>query len=238
MGLLSHTLCSRRDDFLDLDTSGPPSRIQGMEGSIISSVGRGRVRIQLPCVPHRPSYLIVSDVLYVPQAAHSLLSVRQLASQGFATLFPPLLSGYRAGWIWQRSPFGLVTHLELNNDVYWLPYPISEAIAPSSAPHTPTAPSLLVAPALRLLLADAHIRLGHRCAADIRTAVQQGTLQGLQLTTKSMPPCEVCAAGNLASYSPARALSRRSDVPGAVLHYADFGPPRPFRPFRAVASVH
>ena len=49
-------------------------------------------------------------------------------------------------------------------------------------------------------------------------------MQQLHLTTRSMPPCEVCAAGNLSSYSPARALSRRFDVPGAVLHYDVFGP--------------
>ena len=70
------------EDFIELVTIKPRA-IRGVNGSTIDAIGIGSIRIPVKKGPP----LILKDVLYVPQAALRLISVRRLADNNMMITF-------------------------------------------------------------------------------------------------------------------------------------------------------
>ena len=169
-GATSH--CSpNRDDFSDI-RSIPPREIRGINGSTISAVAVGTIKLR--CGKGRRLHL--HDALYIPDARLRLISIGKLGDMGLSATFTAedcsitrgtrtLAQGTRAGTgLYQLSDKATVEHLL----------------------HARTAPDL----------ETWHRRLGHVNYSSIIRMAEKNLVTGMPTNLSNLPPlCDHCILG-------------------------------------------
>lgn len=150
-----------------------PKPVRGIGGQIILALGKGTVHHRLG----KGRTLLLRDVLHVPDAKASLVSVGALADDGYFSLFGP--TGAR---ILTKNGQTVATARRHANNLYKL----TESIAPATAFAATAQPDLM----------SWHKRLGHASFDYIKSLARRGLIAGAGLTTSTPNPvCEHCLIG-------------------------------------------
>ena len=132
------------------------------------------------------SFMLCSDVYYVPDFGKNLLSVSRLFEQGFQLNFNNGIEIYRNGC--------LITTASMINNLYYL-RPIVPMIHETVANNDLQRESKRLKTVSNDLTYMWHLRLGHINLDRIKRLVRDGPLQSLQVG--SLPTCESCLEGKM-----------------------------------------
>ena len=169
-GATSH--CSpNRDDFSDI-RSIPPREIRGINGSSISAVAVGTIKLR--CGKGRRLHL--RDALYIPDAQLRLISIGKLGDMGLLATFTAkkcsIIQGSRTIAQGTRTGNGL--------------YHLSDKITVEHLLHVRAAPDL----------ETWHRRLGHVNYSSIIHMAEKSLVTGMPTNLSNLPPiCDHCILG-------------------------------------------
>jgi hypothetical protein len=202
-GATSH-FCPDRSKFLTF-TSIDPQSIHTADGSTISAIGRGDVKIDLPLGQKRTT-VTLKDALYAPKMAFTLVATNRIAAVGFAVHFEGnLCKILSAGPI--RTIIAEIPHI---NGLY--------TVVAQNKHHAATARG-------KLTICDLHRVLGHVSQLAIKSAVEKGLIEGVEFDSTSKPEfCDGCEKGKATRQPFPKESKRRATAYGELIHTDLWGP--------------
>ena len=190
-----------REDFTDFVDLNPPYKIKTANNQVMDATGIGRVKLHL--ADNDP--ITLTDVLFVPTLASSLLSVRRLEEKGLTITFA------NAKCTIMKGDEVYATAIPEGNSIYRLETAYY-AHATMISDKNPTSINLW------------HKRLGHLHAKAIQDMAQKGMVTGLEnLQIEELDFCESCIMGKQ-HRNPIPANRKRADEVLELVHTDVWGP--------------
>jgi transposase InsO family protein len=169
-------LTPEREDFITLRPVHD-RRVKGVNGSSINASGIGDVKLRVA----RGAYLVLKDVLFIPQATVRLISIGTLARDSNVISH----FGDDECWFTNKSTGAVVARgTFLSSRLYSLNLHSAQAEHALSATTSPG-------------LETWHRRLGHPSYQILQEMARKGTVKGMSPSRSSVPPskCESCILG-------------------------------------------
>jgi hypothetical protein len=203
-GATSH-FCPNRAEFI-LYNPITPLDIRTADGSIISAIGRGDVRMNL-LLGSKWTMVTLKDALHVPKMSYMLVATNRITAAGLAVHFEGtncriLSSGPK------RQVIAEIPHVD---GLY--------TVTGQHEHHAALAKE-------KLTLGELHRVLGHVAHSVVKSAVEKGLVEGVELDSTSEPEfCEACEKGKAAVKQPfPKELKCRVQTYGKLIHTDLWGP--------------
>jgi hypothetical protein len=202
-GATSH-FCPDRSKFTSY-TSITPQDIHTADGSAISAIGRGNVKIDLP-LGNKRTTVTLKDALYAPKMAFTLIATNRIAAAGLAVHFEDKLCKILSPGP-QRVVIAEIPQVE---GLY--------TVIAQQKHHAALAKG-------KLSVFELHRVLGHVSQSAVKSAVEKGLVAGVELDPASEPEfCEACEKGKAVRQPFPKESKRRAAAYGELIHTDLWGP--------------
>jgi hypothetical protein len=150
----------------------PPQDIHMVDGSTLSAIGRGDVKVDLP-LGQKKTTVTLKNALYTPKMAFMLISTNQITVAGLAVLF----EGRMCKILSNAPKCEVIAEIPQIQGLYSVV---------TSRQHANLAQT-------KLTISDLHQVLGHVSQTAIMDAVKKGMVTGIDLDASSKPSfCDFC----------------------------------------------
>src|SRR5882757_4841884 len=178
-GATSH-FCPDRSKFIDF-VATDPLEVHTVDGSSISTIGCGSVKIELPLGAERTA-VILKNALYTPKMAFTLISTNRITAAGFALHFEDKMCKILSPAP-TRKVIGLIPQVD---GLY--------SLAAHAPAHFPTTPQQAHVARAKVSVYELHKILGHVAQEAVLQAYKKGLIEGIDLDLDSKPQfCDACA---------------------------------------------
>jgi hypothetical protein len=150
-----------------------PKEITAADKGTFKAIGRGDMRIKIPGPKGTSAEILLKDVLYAPHLSVSLISISKICTAGGAVMF--------------RNDFcriynqkkKLIGEIKVANGLYRVYHPNEAGMAASHI--------------TRCSLDELHRRMGHISQKAAQRLIDDGIIDGIELTDRKEVSCDSCA---------------------------------------------
>jgi hypothetical protein len=196
---------SRPDEIPQLHEHTPQD-IHTADGSTLSAIGRGDVKVELP-LGQKKTTVTLKNALYGPKMAFTLISTNQIMAAGLAVLF----EGHMCKILLHAPKRDVIAEIPQVQELY-------SVVTANQKQHANLARQ-------KLTIADLHRKLGHVSQEGLLTAIKKGLVTGVNVDITSQPEfCDVCVkAKSVRKLFPKESTSRALTY-GEMVHTDLWGP--------------
>lgn len=201
-GSTSH-MCSQKSQFTELNSKENTKCLKlAAENQTTEIFGKGFVKLN---TDYRTINL--SDTLYIPSLTSNLLSVSKITDKGFKVLFEKNIASV------YDDTGDVILKAKKNNGLYYV-------VSRNSQEHLETSKN-----AVESEIQKWHIKLGHMNEYDLKLALRERTLNGLQFNpSENLKECETCIQGKMTRLPFPKTKESTSIEPLEIIHSDVCGP--------------